>query len=123
MFFLDQVGTMPDTRIQESWTQRGESVIVIRSAETSLGEVWMIVRDYRKLARLALIQDKSHREIASALGWASHSYVGRILRGQIRTIDPEAAVRMAHLFGVAVDDLFLTKSSKLPGRSDRSDAA
>lgn len=83
----------------------------------------MLVRDHRKLARLAVIQDKSHRDIAAALGWSSHSYVGRIMRGKVRTIDPEAAVRMAHLFGVAVDDLFLTRSSRTPGRNGQSDAA
>lgn len=92
-------------------------------SSTSLGEVWMQVRDYRKLARLALIQDASHRQIAEAVGWKSHSYVGRILRGEVKTVDPEAAVRMAHYFGVAVDDLFLTRSSKNPGRIVRSDAA
>lgn len=90
---------------------------------TSLGEVWMQVRDHRKLARLALIQDASHRQIAEAVGWKSHSYVGRIFRGEVKTVDPEAAVRMAHFFGVAVDDLFLTRSSKNPGRGVRSDAA
>jgi transcriptional regulator with XRE-family HTH domain len=96
---------------------------VATSNESSLGEVWMQVRDHRKLARLAVIQGVTHRDIAEALGWKSHSYVGRILRGKVKTIDPEAAVRMAHLFGVAVDDLFLTRSSKNPARSVRSDAA
>ncbi len=76
----------------------------------------MQVRDHRKLARLALIQDASHRDIAAAVGWKSHSYVGRILRGAVSNVDPDAAVRMAHFFGVAVDDLFLTRSTKNPGR-------
>lgn len=92
-------------------------------SSTSLGEVWMQVRDHRKLARLALIQDASHRAIAEAVGWKSHSYVGRILRGKVKTVDPEAAVRMCHFFGVAVDDFFVTRSSKNPGHAVRSDAA
>lgn len=75
----------------------------------------MEVRDWRKLARLAVIQDASQRDIARALGWKSHTHVGRILRGEVKTIDPEAAVRWAHFFKVAVDDLFLTKSSRNPG--------
>lgn len=90
---------------------------------TSLGEVWMQVRDHRKLARLAIIQEASHRAIAEAVGWKAHSYVGRILRGEVKTVDPEAAVRIAHFFGVAVDDLFLTRSSRNPRRTVRSDAA
>lgn len=79
----------------------------------------MQVRDHRKLARLAVIQEISHRQIAEAVGWKAHSYVGRILRGEVKTVDPDAAVRIAHLFGVAVDDLFLTKSSRNPGRNIR----
>lgn len=83
----------------------------------------MEVRDHRKLARLALIQDASHRDIAAAVGWKSHSYVGRILRGQIKSVDPEAAVRMAHYFGVAVDDLFLTRSTRNPRQDGKGRAA
>lgn len=90
---------------------------------SSLGEVWMLVRDWRKLARLALIQGATHRQIASAVGWKSHTYVGRILRGEVRTMDPEAAVRFCHFFGVAVDDFFMTRSSRNPGRDVPASAA
>lgn len=90
---------------------------------STLGEVWMQVRDHRKLARLAVIQGVSHRDIAAAVGWTAHSYVSRLLRGEVRTVSPEAAVRIAHLFQVAVDDLFLTKSSKQAGRNSQSSAA
>ena len=83
----------------------------------------MEVIDHRKLARLALIQNASHRDIAAAVGWRAHSYVGRILRGQIKTVEPEAAVRMAHFFGVAVDDLFLTRSTSNPRRNEKRGAA
>lgn len=84
----------------------------------------MQVRDYRKLARLALIQDASHRDIAKAVyGGNSHSYVGRLLRGEVKTVTPEAAARIAHFFGVAIDDLFMTKSSKNPGRVRQSRSA
>lgn len=89
---------------------------------STLGEVWMQVRDHRKLARLAVIQEISHRDVARAVGWTAHSYVGRLMRGEVRTVSPEAAVRIAHLFGVAVDDLFVTKSSRHPGRIDQSAA-
>lgn len=83
----------------------------------------MQVRDHRKLARLALIQDASHRDIAAAVGWKSHSYVGRILRGEIKTVDPEAAVRMCHYFGVAVDDFFMSRSTRNPGGTSQGRAA
>ncbi|HET6916078.1 MAG TPA: helix-turn-helix transcriptional regulator [Acidimicrobiales bacterium] len=95
----------------------------MHATESSLGEVWMQVRDHKKLARLAVIQELTHRDIAAACGWKAHSYVGRILRGDVKTVDPEAAVRIAHLFGVAVDDIFLTRSSKNPARRVRDSAA
>ena len=80
------------------------------------GDLWMLVRDHRKLARLLVIQDISHRDLAKALGWKSHSYVGRLCRGKVRSIDPEAALRIAHLLKVSVDDLFVIKVSSDTGR-------
>ena len=87
------------------------------------GDLWMLVRDHRKLARLLVIQDISHRDLASALGWKSHSYVGRLCRGKVRSIDPDAALRIAHLLGVAVDDLFVIKVSSDAGRTDQEGEA
>jgi len=74
-------------------------------------EIWMQIIDRKRLQKLMVIQDVSQRELAEAIGWRSHSYLGRILRGQVSTLDVEPAVRMAHFFGVGVDDLFLAKSS------------
>lgn len=89
----------------------------------AVGEVWMQVRDYRKLARLMVIQDISHRELAAAIGWKAHSYVGRIVRGTTRNVDPVAAAKIAHVLGVAVDDLFLTKVATKSGQSKSGVAA
>lgn len=72
--------------------------------------------DRVKLQKLALIQDVSHREIAEAAGWKSHSYVSRLMRGEKKSVTPDAAVRIALFFGVPVDYLFLPKSSKKTGR-------
>lgn len=76
----------------------------------------MQVRDHRKLARLMVIQGVSHRDLATAVGWRAHSYVGRITRGQIKNVDPIAATKIAHVLNVAVDDLFLTRVSSNTGR-------
>lgn len=86
------------------------------------GDLWMIVRDHKKLARLLVIQEISHRKLAKALGWKSHSYVGRIVRGEIKTLDAEAALRIAKLLGTPVDDLFVIRVSGEAGRNGR-DAA
>lgn len=74
-------------------------------------EVWMQVRDRKKLATLMAINDISQRELATIVGWKSHSYLGRILRGDIKSIDPDTAVKIAAVFGVGVDDLFLPRVS------------
>lgn len=86
------------------------------------GELWMLIRDHKKLARLLVIQDISHRQLAAALGWKSHSYVGRIVRGKVRSIDPDAALRIAHLLKVPVDDLFAIKVSSQPGQNGQEAA-
>lgn len=87
------------------------------------GDLWMLVRDHKKLARLLVIQEISHRQLASALGWRSHSYVGRLVRGEIRSLDPEAALRIAKILQVPVDDLFVIKVSTERGRNGQECAA
>ena len=83
-------------------------------------EVWMHLRDRKKLATLMVIQEKSQRQVAEAAGWASHSYLGRLLRGEVTTLEPEPALRIAKFLGVAVDDLFLTKISTSREQSHHS---
>jgi len=87
------------------------------------GDLWMLIRDHKKLARLLVIQDISHRQLAAALGWKSHSYVGRLARGEIRSLDPHAALRIAKLLQVPVDDLFVIKVSTQGGRTGQEKAA
>lgn len=67
--------------------------------------------DRKRLARLMLIQGVSQRELARAAGWRSHSYLGRLLRGDAKTLETEPALRIAKTLQVGVDDLFLVKSS------------
>lgn len=65
----------------------------------------------KKLATLIVIQEDSHRNLAKAVGWKSHSYVGRILRGEVRSVTPEAAARIAAHFGIPMDDIFVPRVS------------
>lgn len=76
-----------------------------------LEEIWMELIDRKRLARLMLIQEVSQRELARAAGWRSHSYLGRLLRGDVKTLETEPALRIAHALQVGVDDLFLVKTS------------
>lgn len=82
-----------------------------------LGEVYMILRDRKKLARLMIVQDVSQRSLAEAAGWKSHSYLGRLLRGEVKTLGTEPAVRIAHKLMVPFDDLFAIHVDTKTGRS------
>ena len=78
-------------------------------------EVYMILRDRKKLARLMVVQEVSQREVAEAAGWKSHSYLGRLLRGQAKTLEPDPALRIAHFLMTPVDDLFQTRVDSKTG--------
>lgn len=74
-------------------------------------EVWMQVKDRQQIAKLMVIQGISQREMSRIIGWESHSYLGRILNGTIKSINSDAAARIAATLGVGVDDLFLARVS------------
>lgn len=71
----------------------------------------MRVIDPKKILKLMAIQEISARALAEAVGYSSHSYVTRILRGEITTVTPERAARIARFFGVGIDDLFVARLS------------
>lgn len=79
-----------------------------------LGEVYMEIRDRKKLARLMIVQEETHRSLSMAAGWKSHSYLGRLLRGEVKTLDTDAALRIAHRLRVPVDDLFVVRVDSEP---------
>lgn len=81
----------------------------------------MRVTDPKKIRKLMLIQEVTQRELAEAAGWGSHSYVARILSGEIKTVTPERAARIAEHFGVGLDDLFVARLSSAGGPSVKSE--
>lgn len=83
----------------------------------------MELRDLKMLKTLMIVQGVSQRQLATAAGYKSHAYMGRILRGEVKTLETEAAVRIAHFFRVGVDSLFLIRVSTRSGNNDRSNAA
>lgn len=86
------------------------------SPRNDLGELYMILRDPKKLASVMICQEISQRELARDIGWKSHSYLGRLLRGEVRTLDGDAALRISHRLGLPVDHLFLTRLSNESAR-------
>lgn len=71
----------------------------------------MRVIDPKKIKKLMVIQGVSARSMAEEVGYKSHAYITRILRGEITTVTPERAARIARLLGVGIDDLFVTRLS------------
>lgn len=71
----------------------------------------MRVLDPKKIRKLMLIQEVTQRQLAEAAGWKSHSYVARLLDGEIKTVTPDRAARIARFFAVGVDDLFVPRLS------------
>lgn len=82
-----------------------------------LPEMWMILKDRQKLAKLMVIQGVSARQLAKEAGWKSHTYMQRLLRGEVKTLETDPALRIAAFLGVGVDDLFLTRVASDTGRS------
>lgn len=79
----------------------------------------MRLRDSRMLARLMVIQRLSQRQLAMAAGWRSHTYVGRLLRGEVAGVEATAALRIAEKLGVPVEALFEAGSSAETGPDDK----
>lgn len=80
----------------------------------------MILKDLKQLKKLMVIQgDISGRELARIAGYRSHTYMQRLLRGEVKTLEAEPALRISKHFGVGVDDLFLVGASSNPGRSNQ----
>lgn len=71
----------------------------------------MRVHDPKKIKKLMVIQGVSARDLAKAVGYKSHAYITRILRGEISTVTPERAARIANFLQVGVDDLFVARLS------------
>ncbi|MCA0435463.1 MAG: helix-turn-helix domain-containing protein [Austwickia sp.] len=87
------------------------------TANIEMGAVWMILVDRKRLLRLMAIQGVSQRQLAKAAGWRSHAYLGRLMRGQANTLEPEPAVRIAAALQVGTDDLFMARTTASACRS------
>lgn len=74
-------------------------------------ELYMLVKDADLLRRLIESKQLSAREIAKRMGWHSHSYMNRIVTGQVRSVTPDAAVKIAYLLQVPVDLIFVPRVS------------
>lgn len=76
----------------------------------------MRLANRKLLAKLMAIQGVSARQLAKAAGWKSHTYLQRLLRDEVQTLEVEPAVRIAKYLGVGVDDLFVARVSSETGK-------
>lgn len=85
------------------------------------GGVWMRLHPQgrKRLAKLLLIQEISHRQLADAIGWKSHGMIGHLIAGRRNGVDPASAVAMARYLGVELSDLFVTEMSTKIGPHSR----
>ena len=71
----------------------------------------MRLHNLKGLRTLMVVHDVSQRRLARAAGYRSHAYMGRLLRGEVDTLEPEAALRIARFLQVEPDYLFEPRSS------------
>lgn len=83
--------------------------MIVRTRIGRIGGLYMELIDRKKLAKLMILNDVSQRQLAGIAGWKSHTYMQRLLRGEVKTLNTDPALRIAHFFKVPVDDLFLTR--------------
>lgn len=74
-------------------------------------ELYMQVKDADLLRRLLEAKGYTARRLSKQMGWKSHSYMNRVLNGQVRTVTPDAAVKIAYLLQVPVDLIFVARVS------------
>lgn len=94
-----------------------------KSQPDRLPELFMKVRDPQYIAQLMEIQGVSLRELSRSAGWKSHTYLMRILKGKIGSVQPKPAARIARRLGVRIDDLFLTRLSSDTAQSSKRQKA
>lgn len=93
------------------------------TATDRIPEIWMRLHNRKGLLKLMAIQNVSARQLAKAAGWKSHSYMNRLLKGEVLTLEVEPAVRIAKYLGVGVDDLFVARVSSEGGDSGKRGVA
>jgi transcriptional regulator with XRE-family HTH domain len=77
----------------------------------------------KRLAKLLLIQEVTHRQVAEAVGWRSHGMLGHLLSGRRTGVDPAHALALCKFLGVEVSDLFLTEIPTHRSQRSRAGAA
>lgn len=104
----------------------------VRKQRQRSWEIYMVVKDLELIKRLMSARidpvtrqpaPLSARKLAVALGFRSHTYIQRILRGEVTSLDDTTATRIAYLLGVPVDLIFMPRVSANADVSARKEGA
>jgi transcriptional regulator with XRE-family HTH domain len=74
-----------------------------------IGDLYMELKDRELLVETMEEQGISARKLAAIAGWKSHTYLQRLLRGEVNTLTTDPALRIAHHLGLPVHRLFFTR--------------
>lgn len=83
----------------------------------------MELKDHTLLAGLMETKKISARTLARDAGWKSHTYLQRLLRGDVKTLKPEPAARIAYRLEVPFNLLFETRASEDSAQPERRKSA
>lgn len=86
-------------------------------------EIWMELKDRTLLAELMESRGISARQLARDAGWKSHTYLQRLIRGEVKTLQPEPAARIAYRLEVPFNLLFVTRASEKSEQTSRKERA
>ncbi len=105
------MGTNDTQGVNYYWTLCRPAIYGSGDPSGNLSELDMRLQNLKGLRTLMVVQDVSQRRLARAAGYRSHAYMGRLLRGEVDTLEPEAAQRIAGFLQVEVGFLFDSRSS------------
>jgi transcriptional regulator with XRE-family HTH domain len=89
----------------------------------STRELWMELKDRQLLRELLETNHISARQLAEDVGWKSHTFLQRLLRGEVKNLDPTKALLIAHRLNVPSHLLFVPRVSGDPVHSVRKQVA
>jgi len=97
-----------DTRsVHRWWTLCGPSVYGLGlTSRVRAREPAVRLHNLTGLKTLMVVRAVSQRRLARAAGYRSHAYLGRVLRGEVDTVEPGAARAIAGFLQVDVEFLF-----------------
>lgn len=76
-----------------------------------LPEMWMELKDRELLIEMMEEHKISARELSRFAGWRSHTYLQRLIRGEVNSLKADPAIRIAYRLQVPVHRLFRTRVS------------